>query len=66
MKMDELAKILDGMSKDLSRLQKHNEDRRNILYGEEEEETKLILARLSAKKELLDYIRELVNEPEES
>lgn len=64
MKMDELAKILDEMSKDLSRLQKHNEDRRNILYGEEE--TKLILARLSAKKELLDFIRELVNEPEEN
>ena len=64
MKLDELAKILDGMSKDLSRLLEHNEDYGDTLYGKEE--TKLILARLTAKKELLDYIMELVNEPEES
>lgn len=63
MKIDELSKILDKMSKDLSRLQKYNEDYGDALYGEEE--TKLILVRLTAKKELLDFIRELVNEPDE-
>ena len=64
MKITDLSKILDEMSKTLSKLQKHNEDYGDTLYGEEE--TKLILARLSAKKELLDYIMELVNEPEKS
>jgi hypothetical protein len=62
MRIEELAKILDGMNKDLSRLQKHNEDYGDVLYGEEK--TKLTLARLGAKKELLDFIRELVREPD--
>ena len=58
--LSELVKRLDSMDKTLSRLIKHNEDRGDVLYGEEE--TKLTLARLYAKKELLDYIRELLDE----
>lgn len=62
MKMEELAEILDGMDKTLSRLLKHNEDYGDVLYGEED--AKLTLTRLGAKKELLDSIRELVREPD--